>query len=64
MTILHKIWHIDAEHVSEVHGCYKFQFLKYKMADSHLLENPKFQALVIMQNVSLKQICRPPSWIF
>jgi len=33
MTGLHKIWHDDAEPVSEVHRPLKLFFFKFKMAD-------------------------------
>jgi len=63
MTYLHNIWQEDAERVSELRGCYKFQFKKsIKMADSRHLKVEKSRYL-IMHNGSLKRIGRPPSWI-
>ena len=38
-TNLHKIWHGNAERISEVIGCQKFQFQNSKMTSSQHLEN-------------------------
>jgi len=41
MTDFHTIWNGNAERVSEVRGCWKFQLPKSKMADSGHIEDWK-----------------------